>query len=344
VKFYILCNRNLEDLKDHVKTVPFKDQVVVINSQDDDFIDQASAYCQENSIEHYVTESDGTAATGKNSVMKLFLESDNEYMVQVDGDDQISEFGYQVYTDLAKKDDAPDLVILKNQQCWRYTRYSGKPDGTQKPIGHERLMPWRRFADAIEDQLSVVNTYVNLKDQRSGYKVSKRVYEDEMDDQLLLWAIDRVKFEEFFWRMGEGSDELRETFNRMVFYSRKTAELINFDNSLKVGEDTVEMLRMKKLCYDGKLNMKVLDEHPAGEHTIGRGKDIPYTYLYNQKDGGGQVLQVGFDYTTQQWNLTWMTTLMDYIEDHGYDEDWSCLEGFYLPEVPRKTFIDEPDI
>ena len=43
-------------------------------------------------IEHYVTESDGTPATGKNSVLRLFLESDNEYMVQVDGDDMITPY------------------------------------------------------------------------------------------------------------------------------------------------------------------------------------------------------------------------------------------------------------
>ena len=53
--------------------------------------------CVSEGIEHYVTESDGTPATGKNSVLRLFLESDNEYMVHVDGDDMITPYGRNLY-------------------------------------------------------------------------------------------------------------------------------------------------------------------------------------------------------------------------------------------------------
>ena len=132
MKFYILVNRKLEYLKDHLKTIPRSDQVVVINSLDNDFIDQASAYCQEMSIEYYVTESDGTAATGKNSVMKLFLESDNEYMVQVDGDDKITDYGYKSYKALSRHKNPPDLVVIRNQFQFRYLSYRTLPDGTKK--------------------------------------------------------------------------------------------------------------------------------------------------------------------------------------------------------------------
>ena len=65
-------------------------------------------------IEHYVTESDGTPATGKNSVLRLFLESDNEYMVHVDGDDMITPYGRNLYRTAAHTD-APDVICLQNE-------------------------------------------------------------------------------------------------------------------------------------------------------------------------------------------------------------------------------------
>ena len=60
---------------------------VVINSQDDDFIQNIVKYCKFNNIPHSVTESDGTPSTGKNAVFDVFKESDCTHLSQLDGDD-----------------------------------------------------------------------------------------------------------------------------------------------------------------------------------------------------------------------------------------------------------------
>ena len=97
VKFYILTSNNIKCLERHFHKIPTSEAVVVINSLDKNYIDAAVSFCVEHKIEHYVTESDGTPATGKNSVLKLFRESDNEYMVHIDGDDILTDYGIDLY-------------------------------------------------------------------------------------------------------------------------------------------------------------------------------------------------------------------------------------------------------
>jgi hypothetical protein len=60
---------------------------VVINSLDENFISKIKDYCFENSIKYSITESDGTAATGKNSVFDVFNQTDCTHVCQLDGDD-----------------------------------------------------------------------------------------------------------------------------------------------------------------------------------------------------------------------------------------------------------------
>ena len=98
LKYYALCCRNMHGTKRHLDYIPKEDLVIVLNSwsgakgEDGDenaqYLVDAEAWCISESVEYYVTESDGTPSTGKNSVMELFRASDNDYMVLVDGDDQ----------------------------------------------------------------------------------------------------------------------------------------------------------------------------------------------------------------------------------------------------------------
>ena len=115
MKFYILTSSYLEGIHRATKVIPSEDMVVVINATDKEYVERAVDYCNENELEYYVTESDGTPATGKNSVLKLFLESDNDYMVHVDGDDIITHHGYRLYTQMAKHESPPDMVVLYRQ-------------------------------------------------------------------------------------------------------------------------------------------------------------------------------------------------------------------------------------
>ena len=101
MKVYILTSRDIERLGWIEQVIPQRETVVVINSLDPDYGAVASKWCEERGYEHHITESDGTPATGKNSVIKLFLESGEDYMVAVDGDDVLTHYGYKLYTAMA---------------------------------------------------------------------------------------------------------------------------------------------------------------------------------------------------------------------------------------------------
>ena len=245
-------------LKHHAKTIPFKDQVVVINSLDNDFIDQASTYCKENSIEYHITESDGTPATGKNSVMKVFLESDNEYMVQVDGDDTISEYGHQFYNSVAESEDPPDLIILYNQfQRWTRVWRINDITGEKIPVRVIRNQPWTRPHRSYkpEDSPEWLGDLEHLSLPEAKKKVT-------LEKQYHA----RSTFLDWAWRHGQGSPESqqRDIFQRMVFYSRKSAKLVNFPTEAIIGEDTLACVEMKEHFVKGNIKMVRNDEQING--------------------------------------------------------------------------------
>ncbi len=336
MKFYILCHRGLEHVKRHVESIPIEDQVVVINSLDNDFIDQTSAYCRENSIEHYITESDGTPAMGKNSVMKLFLESDNEYMVQVDGDDQITKYGYFLYTSVAKSHNPPDIICLREQ--WSYILHKFFPDehgGVKKAYEFIRCTPWTRTSGGRDWMENVVRHYGELKAHEGNKDVDWRIVKE--------WAEDRVKFEKFFWEFGNGTNkkpDVRETFNRMVFYSRKAAKLVDFTISLEVGEDVMEFLRLKHLARNGEINMVSHMENPAPSDLILTEEQrqnwesgICYSYMYWQRDFDGTVNGRVFRDGKKSYN--WMGEVIEHIKERGLEEKYESIRNWNLPEMNR---------
>lgn len=60
---------------------------VVVNSNEQDFINNISRFCKFNSIKYTISECDGTPSTGKNSVFDVFKKSGYTYLSQLDGDD-----------------------------------------------------------------------------------------------------------------------------------------------------------------------------------------------------------------------------------------------------------------
>jgi len=331
VKFYILVHRKLEYLKNHAATIPFKDQVVVINSLNNDFVDQASAYCQENSIEYYVTESDGTPATGKNSVMKLFLESDNEYMVQVDGDDEITPYGYDLYKSISRSKNPPDIVCLKNQLTRKIRRYFFDKDNDELKVQQTwKVTAWVR-PRKIDDNES-------FKQHLEHMLQNKKNLTKEQKQKHVEWATERSIFETFCWDFGNGDSEQRETFTRMVFYSRKAAELIRFDNTLTIGEDLVEFLRLKCLCKKGNLTMVVHNEIPNPKKIDSRFEEN-YSYLHRNLDFDS-IVSSNYDVLTETLSFDWIAILLDYIEEHNLKNKYESIKDWHLPEMNRPDAVN----
>ena len=124
LRYYVLCCRNMNALKRHFDIIPSDELTVVVNTLDSNFQKEAVAYCQSKAVECVVTESNGTASQGKNSVIDLFLESSYDYFVLVDGDDYLTPHGVWTYKYISEMDSPPDIVALEYQYgIWKENGY-----------------------------------------------------------------------------------------------------------------------------------------------------------------------------------------------------------------------------
>lgn len=232
VKFYILTSNHIECLKRHFYKIPTGEAVVVINSLDENYIDAAVSFCVKHKIEHYVTESDGTPATGKNSVLKLFRESDNEYMVHIDGDDILTQYGIDLYKRMSMWYNAPDCLVLYRQKAVKKSK---------RGDWYVHYFPFDK--SSLENQ--------NISKEDLTYFFMSEEYGNYSKDEAQKLSEERLKFNKIIERYGES----HESMCRIVFFSKKCAEIMNYDNSLVIGEDTIQFLKLKRIALSGGLNM-----------------------------------------------------------------------------------------
>ena len=88
----VLTSRDVEKLKRCIESVlpQTSDVVVVCNTLDFSFVEQARSVAEEYNVEFLVTESNGTPAKGKNSVLEIFRSRSHAYYMQVDADDYLA--------------------------------------------------------------------------------------------------------------------------------------------------------------------------------------------------------------------------------------------------------------
>lgn len=301
MKVYVLTSRNIERLNWIEQVIPQRETVVVINSLDPDYGAVASKWCEERDIEYHITESDGTPATGKNSVIKLFLESEEEYMVHVDGDDMLTPHGYKLYKAVAESGKAPDCVCL-------YRQPSIKPPMKNR-VRHDFLIecienktletdvtrvdywntcyPW----DKSKMDLNPWQTDENL------YNMFRREPYNAEPEVALKWASQRVLYNHFMKTYSDAG----EYMCRMVFFSRKCAELIEYTNHLVVGEDTIQFLQLKRQAGEGNINMQ-------------RRKEKYNPSYLAIRDNESVTLQTGL------YNYEWLTPLNNKIKTLKEDD------------------------
>ena len=284
IKYYVLVSSSMNCLVRQFHTFNLNEVVVVINTLDELFKSRAVQFCTNNGIEHYVTESDGTPGTGKNSVLKLFLQSDHQYMVHIDGDDFVTPYGRNVYRTIAHQPDAPDLIALYNQPSmheYDFNQFKDKRD----PNDNVGEIHGAFFPHTYEILFDNVLTDVQLEHHIEWY--TKRWH--MAPDKARYLAKVRLHLEQLYIDYGDGN----EAFNRMVFFSRKAAALVNYTNELKVGEDTVEYYKMKKLALEGKLDMRVRDERQG------------YTYIYMEDTTGIVSKEKDLAQSKEDLSCTW---------------------------------------
>lgn len=236
MQFYILTSGNLKALKRHFDSeysgFKKKDAVVIINSLNEDYIKEAVSYCTKKKIEHHVTESNGTPAKGKNSLLEAFLASDNDYCVMIDGDDFLTPHGVWMYKHLAGLETPPDAVCLINQRSIKkinHKPYSVKP-----------------FTVDYENLLTL--NYLHMFNELRGLSIPKATYYSTLYNN---YYTEQRKYSE--------GDEIH---CRVTWVSRKAASF-KFNEELIIGEDTLHMLRLKHEALEGRLNFYTNDEQPA---------------------------------------------------------------------------------
>lgn len=236
MQFYILTSGNLKALKRHFDSeysgFKKKDAVVIINSLNEDYIKKAVSYCTKKKIEHHVTESNGTPAKGKNSLLEAFLASDNDYCVMIDGDDFLTPHGVWMYKHLAGLETPPDAVCLINQRSIKkikHKAYSVKP-----------------FTVDYENLLNL--DYLHMFNELRGLSIPKATYYSTLYNN---YYTEQRKYSE--------GDEIH---CRVTWVSKKAASF-KFNEELIIGEDTLHMLRLKHEALEGRLNFYTNDEQPA---------------------------------------------------------------------------------
>lgn len=308
LKYYVLVNKSMNCLVRQFDTFKPNEVVVVINTLDEEFKKEAVRLCSKNNIEHYVTESDGTPGTGKNSVIKLFLESDNEYMVHIDGDDFMTPYGRNVYRSYAHQPDCPDLIALYNQPSmydYKFEQFKDKLDSNDNVGKIEGAFFPHQYEILFDNVLNMEQLNHHMKWYTERYHMTPEKAE--------RMSRIRLHLEQLYIDYGDGN----EAFNRMVFFSRKAAQYINYTNELQVGEDTVEYYKMKKLALEGKFDMRVRDERQG------------YTYVYMEDTDGIISLSkrpVSKEESSRRWD--WLEPLLNTLNS-------------FIRELPIRTRLKE---
>ena len=306
-KYYILTSSNLRTLHRQFNTLKPNETVVIINSLNSEYVEQAADFCSSNDIEHHITESDGTPSTGKNSLLDKFLESDNEYMVQVDGDDVITPYGRNLYRTVALSDSPPDMICLANQLSVQTPRedffdlFSKQVDSRSVKKDHF-FIPMKHKCSWTHDLKTrqTRHTYIPKVREHDTQKMRR----DGIDESIARqWMENRKVAEDYTIDYGDMSN----TLNRLVFYSRTCAQYTRFSPDHRIGEDALQYYQLKKLAYEGVLDMRVRNEKPK------------YSYLYMQDT----------DSTTRhgELNLDWIQDLIDKLNKMEM-----YPKGYRLPE------------
>lgn len=246
VKFYILTSGHFNSLLRHnspkYSNIPKEDMVVVINSLDEEYIKKAEKYCKDVGIEYHITESNGTPAKGKNSVLDLFLASDNDYCVMVDGDDFLTQYGVEYYKNIVNNKIIPDALCITNGLC--LVEHMGKPTlSSLRAEGKKLFDPNKYFQNymseynsSYEDALKSTNNLIKLHETQEKYS------------------------------------ERHQTFTRVTWLSKKAAKF-TFDEDLIIGEDAIQFFKLKHEAITNGLKFFTLDEYPAtyiyDQRTIG---------------------------------------------------------------------------
>ena len=288
LRFYVLTSRKFECLKRHFRSLPKDQTTVVINSTDDLYIAKAYEWCREEGIDVTITESNGRPGKGKNSVLQHFLASECEYMVQIDGDDFLQPHGVNVYN-WVSENNPPDGIQLVYGNTWSDHSNHAELYGVH---------PWKKnYLNWVKDSFPLEKRghYYHMYERREEYFKTFR----EIDKQAFKWNY---------------PDAVAPTeCARLIFYSRKLAELVKFREDLLIGEDALVNYQVRDMDWNKEITLKkILDS-----------RERTYSYDLNNS---GIVKQ-----TERESNYEWLQPFHDAVDEAS--KNWTVPQDFSLHEI-----------
>ncbi len=292
LRYYVLTSRSLKCLKRQFHSLPKEDTTVIINTTLDWYREQAKQYCIDNEIDYAITRSNGHPGRGKNSVLQHFLASNYHFMVQIDGDDFMQPNGVNLYRAVAESSNPPDGIQIMHSMS-----YSGGMKIEQMWFPD----PWHK--DYAERARKVEADFPQLK------QTLRREWNKRKETKKLM----SVHFSQNKkWNYpGESRDPL--DCARLIFWSRKLAELVTFREDLMIGEDTLVNMQVRELAFRGEIELQKIKD---SEHR---------TYIYDLTNSGiVKRLRNKIDWT-------WVAPLNDAIAEES--KKWTMTSEFRLAPV-----------
>jgi hypothetical protein len=338
MKFYVLTTRSINCLERHIhpdySAIPKEDLIVVINTLDKEYEAEAKEWCSSRDIEHYVTDSNGTASRGKNSVLDLFLESDQDYFVMIDGDDYLTQHGVWMYKRIAEQDSPPDVICMKNQMALVWDRNLVDTWIKENNVDQNEL----KLGDIPEEYIKVKPNLIftvngepetlNLLDSADGKVRKKELWNKViagLSSDRKISKGDRLEMLIYYAKQQKYCETF-EAHCRVTWYSRKAA-VHKFKEFLLVGEDTAQYFILKNESYHGRLEMFCNVEKPP-------------TYIYDTSNPG-VVCQVGeFGENNNKWLFPFNQEICNMEKQMLLHEDYSLpeLEVDYPPDYVPEVF------
>lgn len=332
LRYYILITRGLAQVKRHARMwdgtysqqITKEDVCYVINTRDMDFQADAIEWLESEGIEYHTSESNGGPSKGKNAVLDTFLASDDDYMIQVDGDDMITPHGMMIYRMLANPSvfgspeiSPPDVVCLDYQ-------YGIIPNEGYGPL---------KYSEAHDSAQQYAADIYNAECiQGMGYRCFARPYEwweKAMNGEYI------EKGSPYLVQLSDAHQKLItfeykyinkwETHCRVVWYSKKAAGLTRFPENILVGEDVINYFDLKHEFSQGNLDMRTL-------------REIYPTYVYDQRVGG--IVQIANDMNHGRGYLDWMVEAGNHYQI--YEDAGKLHEDLTIPfvEMPNGLWED----
>ena len=264
LKFYILISSPIgffRHFSPHYSNLKPEQVEVVINTLEKNNERDIIELCERYGVFYHITESNGTPAKGKNELLEIFQNSNNDYCVQIDGDDYLTPHGVWLFEKIASGSSVPDVICLKNQ-------ISLTREG--KMFSEDYKKEYRKFFTVEEDV-----DYEKLRENM----VKNYISESKADKY--------VNYHKQYYSVQQKFVEDQEIHSRVVFMSKKAAQY-RFPEELVVGEDTIFYYLLKDAHFRGELVAVCNDEAPA-------------TYIYHQVDGGGTVWNHSKGFTDWTW-------------------------------------------